>query len=74
MATRNYRLVYPPALVRSPMVHQLIKSYDLEVNILQAQITLDEGWLELEVSGDDQEIERAIAWLSSEGLEVITLK
>jgi hypothetical protein len=55
------------------MVHQLIKSYELEVNILQAQITLDEGWLELELSGEPSEIERAIRWLSSEGLEVIAL-
>ena len=74
MATRNYRLVYPPTLVRSPMVHQLIKSFALEVNILQAQITLDEGWLELELSGAPDEIERAAEWLRSEGLEVINME
>jgi hypothetical protein len=55
------------------MVHQLIKSYELEVNILQAQITLDEGWLDLELSGDPGEIERATDWLTSEGLEVIAI-
>jgi hypothetical protein len=52
----------------------LILRYELTVNIHQAQITLEEGWLEVEVSGEDQEIERAISWLEEEGIEVVPIE
>jgi len=40
------------------------------VNMRQAQITLQEGWLEVEVSGQEEEIARATSWLKQEGVEV----
>lgn len=74
MPTRTLRLNYPPSLLRQPILNQLILRFELSVNILQAQITLDEGWLEVEVLGDDQEIEQAISWLNEEGIEVVPIE
>jgi ABC-type methionine transport system ATPase subunit len=70
MPTRTLRLNYPPSLLRQPILNQLIVRFELTVNILQAQITLEEGWLEVEMLGEDQEIEQAISWLEEEGIEV----
>ncbi len=70
MPTRTLRLNYPPSLLRQPILNQLILRFKLTVNILQAHITLEEGWLEIEVSGEGQEIEQVIAWLEEEGIEV----
>jgi hypothetical protein len=44
--------------------------FELTVNIHQAQITLEEGWLEIDLSGEEQEIEDAISWLKDAGLKV----
>jgi hypothetical protein len=44
------------------------------VNILQAQITLEEGWLDVEMLGEDQEIEQAVSWLEEEGIEVVLIE
>jgi len=51
----------------------LIRRFDLTVNILGAQLGIDEGWLELEATGSSAELERAIAWLTAEGLQVTFL-
>jgi hypothetical protein len=52
----------------------LILRFELTVNIHQAQITLEEGWLEVEVSGDEHEITDAISWLEEEGIEVVPIE
>jgi ABC-type methionine transport system ATPase subunit len=70
MPTRTWRLNYPAALLRQPILHQLIRSFDLSVNILQAQITLEEGWLEVLAEGMEGELDRAQAWLKEQGIEV----
>jgi len=71
MPTRTLRLKYPPSLLRQPILNRLIRRFDITVNIIQAHITLEEGWLEIEATGEDAEIKRALKWLESEGIEVI---
>jgi ABC-type methionine transport system ATPase subunit len=74
MPTRSLRLNYPPSLLRQPILNQLITRFKLTVNILQAQITLEEGWLDVEMLGEDQEIEQAVSWLEEEGIEVVLIE
>jgi hypothetical protein len=71
--TRTLRLDYPPALVREPILHRLIRQFDLTVSLLGAQIAMDEGWVELQASGSTAELQRAVAWLNAEGLRVTFL-
>jgi ABC-type methionine transport system ATPase subunit len=70
MSTRTLRLKYPPSLLRQPILYRLIKQTDLAVNIQQARITLEEGWLEVELKGDDAQIQFALDWLRQEGIEI----
>lgn len=70
MSTRDVRLEYPPSLLSRPVIQELIRRFDLTVNILRAQITLEEGWISVQLSGEDSEIERALTWLRAEGLGV----
>lgn len=71
--SRLLRLNYPPALVREPILHRLIRQFDLTVSVLGAQIGMDEGWVELQASGSTTELQRAVAWLTAEGLRVTFL-
>jgi ABC-type methionine transport system ATPase subunit len=73
MPSRSLRLNYPAALLRQPILNELIRTFDLSVNILRAQISLEEGWLELQVDGAESELDRAIAWLDQQGIQVIPL-
>ncbi len=70
MAIRKLRLIYPPSLLREPIVYQLIRRYDLQVNILLARIELEEGWLEVELNGPAPLLDEAESWLREQGIDL----
>jgi ABC-type methionine transport system ATPase subunit len=72
MSDQVVRLVYPPALLSVPVINQLIRRYDLTVNILRAQIGGEERWIEVQLAGNPAVIEEAINWLKGIGIEVQT--
>jgi len=65
------RLIYPPSLISEPILYQLITRFQIEANIREAHITLEEGWLEVELSGETNELNRAIGFLEEKGIEIV---
>ena len=54
-----------------PIVYQLIKNYDLVVNILRAVILpRKESYLVLEIGGDEVLMEQGLTYLKESGVEV----
>ena len=74
MEERRVRLLYPPTLVSVPVIYQLIKQFDITINILGAEINPDKGWVEIQVSGNSAVINKAVAWLNTQGIEVKDLE
>ncbi len=70
MTNQVVRLNYPSTLLRVPIINQLIKQYDLTINIMRAQIDNEQGWIEIQLAGNIQTIEDAIEWLRSQGINV----
>ena len=70
MSDQIIRLVYPPALLSVPIINQLIRHFDLTVNILQAHIGGENRWIEVQLAGKPVVIENAIDWLENQGIEV----
>ncbi len=56
--------------VDQPWITRLIRQFDVEVNIRRAHVDRDAGWLEIEMEGPTEEIQRATAWLHTTGLHV----
>jgi ABC-type methionine transport system ATPase subunit len=74
MTEQVVRLIYPPSSVNNPIVNQLIRSFnDLTVNILQAEVNPNQGWLEVQLVGSAAVIEASIDWLRKQGVEVQVL-
>ena len=74
MPSRRLILNYPPDVVQEPVTYQLVKDYDLKINILKARILPREGGrLVMELSGLKESLESALSYLSSLGIEVKTL-
>lgn len=71
MATRTLRLNYPASLLREPILQELIRNFEVTVNIRRAQISLEEGWLEIEAGGSEAELARSIVWLRQQGIDVL---
>ncbi len=58
-----------------PIVYQLIKSYDLVVNILRAVILpRKESYLVLEIDGDEILMEQGLTYLKESGVEVESIR
>ncbi|CAN5408081.1 hypothetical protein BH11ARM2_BH11ARM2_33170 [soil metagenome] len=60
--------------VKEPNVWRLIKEFNVRVNIKKANVDEDYGWIQLELIGPVEEIQRATAWLMTTGLHVEALR
>ena len=70
MEKQTIRLIYPPNLLDVPIINQLIRRYELTVNILRAQVGPNEGWVDVQLTGAAAAIEDAVTWLSAQGIQV----
>lgn len=59
-----------PDQVDQPIIYRLGKDYDVVTNIRRAQVTEDYGFIEVEIEGSLEEVQRAISWLHTTGLHV----
>jgi ABC-type methionine transport system ATPase subunit len=73
MVSQSVRLVFPPSLQDEPIINRLMRRYSFTVNILRANVTADQGWIDIQISGKATEIEEAISWLSEQGVEVVLI-
>lgn len=53
-----------------PWLWRLGREFDVQVNIVRANIDSDFGWVHIRLSGATEEIQRATAWLMTTGLHV----
>ncbi len=70
MENQVFRLIFPPNLLDVPIINDLIKNFDLTVNIIRAHVTPTEGWVDIHVAGNATSIESATEWLHSKGVQV----
>lgn len=70
MSDQVIRLIYPESLLSVPVINQLIRRYDLTVNILRAQIGGGQRWMEVQLDGNPIVIDEAIKWLKKQGIKV----
>lgn len=73
MVSQSVKLVFPPSLHDEPIVNQLMRRFTFTVNILRANVTVDQGWIDIQITGAAPEIEDAITWLREQGVEVVLL-
>lgn len=71
MVKRKLVLSFPENIVTKPITYRLVKEFNLEFNILRAEITPDmEGKMLIELKGNEEKIEQAIKYLSDAGVTV----
>jgi len=60
--------------VAEPWIWRLSREFQVKVTIKKANIDVDYGWVQLELEGPVEEIQRATAWLMTTGLHVEALQ
>jgi len=83
MNSMKLKLIYPEEKIKEPILSRMcktfdvdinIKTFDVDINIRKANVQENIGWLELELMGNEEEIEKAIDWLVKQGIEVSPLE
>ncbi len=67
---QRVKFTFPTKLVTEPIIYGLGKDYDVVTNIRRADVTETQGWVVLELDGNEQDIERGLAWVTKAGVRV----
>ncbi|MCZ7528109.1 MAG: NIL domain-containing protein [Acidimicrobiia bacterium] len=61
---------FPEELVGRPMIYEVVKAYDVVPNIRRANVEAHSGWVILELSGEDDQLDAAVGFLEAAGCTV----
>ncbi|HYU39356.1 MAG TPA: NIL domain-containing protein [Acidimicrobiia bacterium] len=61
---------FPEELVDRPMIYEIIKKFDVVPSIRRANVEEHSGWVILEVNGDQDQLDGAIAYFEGLGCTV----
>lgn len=70
MASMKVHITFPENKIKEPIIYQIGKEYNVVTNIRRADVTEKTGWVDLELTGDPKEIERAVEGLKKKGVIV----
>lgn len=70
MATRRLSLTYPPDLIKEPVIYTVAKEYNLVPNIRRARVTETIGEVILDFQGQEEDLDKGIAYLAGRGITV----
>jgi ABC-type methionine transport system ATPase subunit len=70
MAKQRVKFTFPPDMVPEPIIYQLGREFQVVTNIRRANVQENMGWVVLELEGTDEEIEKGVSWVSSQGVRV----
>jgi hypothetical protein len=61
---------FPEDKIKEPVIYQIGHEYKVVTNVRRADVRETTGWMDLELTGDSTEIERAIVGLRTKGVTV----
>lgn len=70
LATLRVMLMFPPDLVREPVIYTVSKTYHLVPNIRKARVTETSGEATLDLTGAEDDLKRGIEHLTRLGVKV----
>ena len=62
--------MYPPRLIKEPLIWKLARKFPVITNVRQASVTDEIGIVSLELEGKRADINAAILWLEKLGVRV----
>lgn len=67
---KRVKLTFPQDLIKEPVIFSMAKQFTVMPNIRRARITETVGEMVLELEGDDDNLDKGIAFLKGKGIEV----
>lgn len=63
-------LIFPQSLIKKPVIHEMTKKFNVVFNLRRAKVTDTIGEMVLELEGDKDNLDKAVAWLKTQGVKV----
>ena len=70
MAVEAYTLTFTKEMADRPVIATISKKYDVTFVLQKAQLSDSAGWVQVALHGDEEEIQRAVADLITQGVMV----
>ena len=70
MASFKIRLSFPEDKIKEPIIYNIGHEFKVITNIRRADVQEKTGWVELELTGDSTEIDKAVESLKVKGVKV----
>ncbi len=70
MPNMKVHVQFPEDKIKEPVIYQIGHEYKVVTNVRRADVRETTGWMDLELTGDSTEIERAIVGLRTKGVVV----
>jgi hypothetical protein len=66
----RFHLTLPQHLAQEPVIYRLGREFGVVTNITRASVEERFAWVILELEGEEDAIERAVAWLADQDVDV----
>jgi L-aspartate semialdehyde sulfurtransferase ferredoxin len=70
MTSLRFHIRFPEDKIKEPIIYQIGHEYKVVTSIRRADVRETTGWMDVELSGETSEIERAVAGLRTKGVLV----
>jgi hypothetical protein len=70
MTKKRILLNFPQELLKEPIIYSVGQQFQLVTNIHHADVAEDRGCVELDLMGDEKQIDEGIAWIIGRGVRV----
>lgn len=68
MAKQRVMLTFTTEASSEPIIYNIGQQFNVITNIIRADATKDRGWIEVELDGEEKDIEEGITWAISMGV------
>jgi hypothetical protein len=70
MSNMRFHIRFPEEKIKEPVIYQIGREYKVVTNVRRADVRETTGWMDLELTGETAEIERAVEGLRKKGVVV----
>lgn len=70
MPSLRFHIRFPEDKIREPIVYQIGREFKVVTNVRRADVRETTGWMDLELTGETAEIERAVDGMRKKGVIV----
>jgi L-aspartate semialdehyde sulfurtransferase ferredoxin len=70
MPSMKFHIQFPEDKIKEPIIYQIGHEFKVVTNVRRADVRETTGWMDLELTGDSTEIERAVMGLRKKGVIV----